>query len=279
MNASMGSIYRHIRRRPSLVNCSLYSLPKPTAVPGPDYYHHPSFVCLNHNPSQIISSRSASASNFLKRISISRPLLLSYAPDYSRPGVATNGFSSYSRDDSTSPGEPKEECCEEIPDRCPNSDRVMYGVLDYPDGFDLTSADLKNSDAKFYRRFSGVNWVVSCTVQMHVTPIASVLNNVQTLRVPILMKLPNGSIIGGLHTGDVSVCRWIPLRSVVHMPDLKDSLLSISCLLETANLDVLFQHRKCIFTDKYTGDVAIARQDERGRFVLRMPRFRVKRRW
>lgn len=93
------------------------------------------------------------------------------------------------------------------------------------------------------------------------------------------MKLPNGSIISGLHTGDVSICRGIPLRSVVHMPDLKDSLLSISCLLETTNLSILFQHRKCIFTYKYTGDVVgIAHQDERGRFVLRIPHFRGRRR-
>lgn len=216
----------------------------------------------------------------MKRISISRPLLLSYAPDYSSPGVATNSFSSYSRDDSTSPGKSKDEHCEEIPDRCPNSYRVIYGVLDYPDGFDLISADLKNSDANSNRRFSGVNWVVSCTVQMHVTPIASVIENIfRTLELPILMKLPNGSIIGGLHTGDVSICRGIPLRSVVHIPDLKDSLLSISCLLETTNLSILFQHRKCIFPYKYTGDVVgIAHQDERGRFVLRIPHFRGRRR-
>lgn len=70
----------------------------------------------------------------------------------------------------------------------------------------------------------------------------------------INVGLPDGNTKRVNQIGTVKLTPKITLRNVLHIPDFKTNLLSVSKVAEGSNARVIFDKNGCVFQDLYSDD-------------------------
>jgi len=64
--------------------------------------------------------------------------------------------------------------------------------------------------------------------------------------VPIIVKLPNGKHVNATHKGTVKIPRKLFLQDALYIPNFSYNLISISKLVSSHNLELIFSSKSCI---------------------------------
>jgi len=91
------------------------------------------------------------------------------------------------------------------------------------------------------------SWIVDTGAFDHMTSNLKFFTNLQPLKKPIHVTLPNGSLKVVTHAGQVPLCSKLILQNVLYVPDFKFSLISVHKLITDLHLLALFTPEKCIF--------------------------------
>ncbi|XP_074303586.1 uncharacterized protein LOC141638035 [Silene latifolia] len=93
------------------------------------------------------------------------------------------------------------------------------------------------------------NWIVDTGASDHMTPHAHLLHDVYSLKYPILIALPDGTMKTMHKAGKMRINSHITLHNVFIVPDFKQNLLSVGRLSEQLPLHAIFTENLCIFQD------------------------------
>ncbi|XP_074266527.1 uncharacterized protein LOC141589800 [Silene latifolia] len=105
---------------------------------------------------------------------------------------------------------------------------------------------------------SSINFAVDAGASDHMTYDLSLLSNVHVFQKPVRVGLPDGSIKLVQKMGTVVLTDKITLQNVFFIPDFQQNLLSVSKLLDSSHMTVLFTSTDCVFQD-LSNDVIVSR--------------------
>lgn len=87
-------------------------------------------------------------------------------------------------------------------------------------------------------------WLIDSGASDHFTGNKEIMSNVRTLRKEIRVGLPDGSVKTVNEVGNVKISPNVTLTGVLYVNDFKHNLLSVSKLLESRNLRLLFDNQR-----------------------------------
>ncbi|XP_074318206.1 uncharacterized protein LOC141655000 [Silene latifolia] len=100
-----------------------------------------------------------------------------------------------------------------------------------------------------HRSFVLNDWIVDTGASDHMTYDLKILTNVVTLKDPIKVGLPDGSVKLVHQMGTVNLTDKLRLFNVFYIPDFKQNLMSVSKLIDHNALSVVFNSTACLFQD------------------------------
>ncbi|XP_074306418.1 uncharacterized protein LOC141641662 [Silene latifolia] len=104
------------------------------------------------------------------------------------------------------------------------------------------------------------DWIVDTGASDHMTYDLDILTNVVTLKVPIKIGLPDGSVKLVHKICTVNLTDKIRLFNVFYIPDFKQNLMSVSKLIDHNALSVVFNSAACLFQDLSSKHVVATEQ-------------------
>ncbi|XP_074306420.1 uncharacterized protein LOC141641664 [Silene latifolia] len=131
-------------------------------------------------------------------------------------------------------------------------DRVLQRISDQQPGLSSSqfAGIVSHSSVSSVHNFFVLNdWIVDSGASDHMTYDLDILTNVVTLKVPIKVGLPDGSLKLVHKIGTVNLTDKIRLFNVFYIPDFKQNLMSVSKLIDHNALSVVFNSAACLFQD------------------------------
>lgn len=93
-------------------------------------------------------------------------------------------------------------------------------------------------------------------------------NTVHELEVSRPVYLPNGTTTQVSHIGSCSLSTRSVISNVLHIPDFKYNLLSVSQITKELGCSVTFLPHFCVFQELYSGKVKEVGKEEGGLYLL-----------
>jgi len=112
------------------------------------------------------------------------------------------------------------------------------------------------------------SWIVDTGASDHMTSNSASFNSTKPLSQPVHVMLPDGTVKLVTHRGYIPLSQNITLQNVLHVPEFKYNLLSVSKLLSDNNLCAIFYPEKCFFQDLSTELIVAAGKREGGLYFL-----------
>ncbi|KZV21171.1 hypothetical protein F511_24735 [Dorcoceras hygrometricum] len=101
-----------------------------------------------------------------------------------------------------------------------------------------------------------IPWILDSGANAHITGTSKNLQNIQPCdSANGSVRLPNGNLTHILSTGSLTIPSFCTLHNVLHVPDFKFNLLSISKFTKDHHCSVVFYPDFCFFQDLSTGKI------------------------
>ncbi|XP_074266235.1 uncharacterized protein LOC141588705 [Silene latifolia] len=97
--------------------------------------------------------------------------------------------------------------------------------------------------------YGQISWIVDIWASNHMTSNEDIIYNIRLLQKPVMIGLPDGTIKLVHKMGDISLTPTIHLKNVLVVPDFKQNLLSVSKLIQSTPMIVLFTSKYCASQD------------------------------
>ncbi|OIT04225.1 hypothetical protein A4A49_65313, partial [Nicotiana attenuata] len=136
----------------------------------------------------------------------------------------------------------------------------ILGLLNNKDSPSEATTQANNADI----------WIVDSGAIHHIFSTLDLMSDVSKItdKEKEKVTLPNGGCAKIEHTGSSFLSAFDKLKNVLHVPDFKFNLMSVSKLTRDLSCAVIFLPELCVFQDLYNGRVkAIGKEDE-GLYVL-----------
>ncbi|VFQ88089.1 unnamed protein product [Cuscuta campestris] len=115
-----------------------------------------------------------------------------------------------------------------------------------------------------------VDWIIDTGASDHMTPFENILCDVHNLPNPITVTLPDGTHKTVTKAGKVKLSLDLVLMDVLYMPDFQFSLISVSKVIDTQRVSVVFLPDKCVFQDPSTEQIMATALRSHGLYKLRV---------
>jgi len=111
-------------------------------------------------------------------------------------------------------------------------------------------------------------WVVDSGASEHMTGDKSLFSNFSPCKTPQTVRIANGTRTKVVGTGIIYLSNTLILNSVLFVPDLDCSLISVSRLNRDLNCETKFLADSCVFQDLSTGKMIGSAEYRAGLYIL-----------
>ena len=98
-------------------------------------------------------------------------------------------------------------------------------------------------------------WLLDSGVSCHIATHKDLFSTLHPLKIPPTVCLPDGNTCCPKFCGFVYIFPKITLHNVYLVPEFKVNLMSVSCLIHSSHLTLVFLPEKCLLQDPSTNQV------------------------
>lgn len=113
-------------------------------------------------------------------------------------------------------------------------------------------------------------WIVDTGASDHMIGDRNLFSSSYSLKRPIKVGLPDGSVKWVKEAGNIDLTDKIMLNSALLVPDFKHNLLSVSKLIQGSNMRVVFDQNGCVIQGHCSEEILGKGKEEEGVYVLNL---------
>lgn len=115
-------------------------------------------------------------------------------------------------------------------------------------------------------------WIIDSGTSDHMCGNKNILYNLKNLESPVKVGLPDGNVKVVEKIGEVKLSSKLILYDVLYIEKFNHNLLSLSKLIETSRINVMFDTKACILQDRSTKEIVGRGKEENGLYRLEVTR-------
>ncbi|WOH15415.1 hypothetical protein DCAR_0934954 [Daucus carota subsp. sativus] len=111
-------------------------------------------------------------------------------------------------------------------------------------------------------------WIIDSGASDHMCGNTIIFHNLRSLDLPVKVGLSDGSVKIVDKMGDIKLSRRLTLYDVLYIDEFNHNLLSVSKLIKTSKINVMFDTKICILQDPSTKEIVGRGKEENGLYRI-----------